>query len=452
MNESMTETSQSMRGPSPGKRSIRSWQGVIAIVLLIGAAAVVGPRLLSNPQVHGATVALPVVTVSQPLPKTIQRRLQFLGQFSAVDQVELRAQVGGTLTRIGFTDGAIVKAGDLLFEIDPTQYQIKLANATAQVERARTQAEKARTQGEKARAQVDRARARRDLAAQELTRAKTLEKTDAGTVENVEQRLAEKVSSDAALEEAQAIVREAEASVHEAEAAEHEADALVRDARFDLDHTRISAPFTGRIGTHLVSVGNLIQGNRGAGNSTTLLATMVSLDPIYFNFDMSETDYLSFQTERASQKSGLRDNVEVSLSNENRFARQGTLNFLDNTIDRSSGTIHARATVPNRDLFLTPGAFGRVRVDLATAIPALLVPDASVAADQTDRIVLIVGPNDVVKAKRVELGALRHGLRVIESGLDTSDRVIIGGPPVAPGARVSTRNGTIVPGSDEGAN
>jgi RND family efflux transporter MFP subunit len=454
MNKSNTETiTKSATGRYPAKPSRRLRGGVVAFALLIGVVAVVGPGLFHNSPVHGAAAPeTPTVTVSQPLPKDIQGRLQFLGQFSAVEQVELRAQVGGTLTHIGFTDGAVVRAGDLLFEIDSTQYQIKLANATAQVEKARTQAEKARTQVEKGRAQVNSAHARLDLASQELTRANTLQKTDAGTVENVEQRSAERVSANADLDEAEAVVHEAEASFREAEAAGHEAEALVRDAQYDLDHTHVYAPFTGRIGTHLVSVGNLVLGNRGGGNTTTLLATMVSLDPIYFNFDMSEADYLSFERERATRKTALANKVEVSLTDENRFARQGILNFLDNVLDRSSGTIHARATVPNADLFLTPGVFGRVRVNLSAPKQVLLVPDASVTADQTDRMVLIVGPNDVVGTKKVEIGALRYGLRVINSGLNPTDRVIIGGPPVAPGTKVSPRSGAIVPGSDEGAN
>jgi RND family efflux transporter MFP subunit len=241
--------------------------------------------------------------------------------------------------------------------------------------------------------------------------------------------------------------------MREAEAAGHEAEGLVRDARYDLDHTHIYAPFTGRIGTYLVSVGNLISGNRGGGNATTLLATMVSLDPIYFNFDTSEADYLNFERQRAPQKTALAIRVEVSLTDENRFTRQGTLNFLDNAIDRSSGTIHARATVRNADLFPTPGAFGRVRVDLSTPKQVLLIPDASVKADQTDRMVFVVAPDDVVRAKKVQVGELRNGLRVVYAGLDPSDRVIIGGPPtVQPETKVTPRNGTIGPGEDEGQN
>ncbi len=144
--------------------------------------------------------------------------------------------------------------------------------------------------------------------------------------------------------------------------------------------------------------------------------------------------------------------MEISLSDESRFARRGILNFLDNSLDRSSGTIHARATVPNSDLLLTPGAFGRVRVDLSTSRRVLLVPDASVTADQTDRVVMVVGLDDVVKPKLVQVGDLRYGLRVISSGLEPTDRVIIGGPPVRPGTKVSPKDGTIVIDSDEGSN
>jgi RND family efflux transporter MFP subunit len=206
------------------------------------------------------------------------------------------------------------------------------------------------------------------------------------------------------------------------------------------------------MGTHLVSVGNLISGNRGGGSATTLLATIVSINPIWLNFDMSEADYLTFQRERSNKNPKLANEVEVSLSDENKFARLGTLDFLDNTLDRSSGTIHARATVPNPDLLLTPGAFGRVRVGLTTQRQVFLVPDASVSADQTDRMVLVVGPDDVVKAKKVQTGDIRYGLRVINAGLTPSDRVIIGGPPVGPGTKVSVANGTIAPDSDEGSN
>jgi multidrug efflux system membrane fusion protein len=353
-------------------------------------------------------VTPPVVAVSVPLQRDVGTRLQFLGQFSAVDQVELRAQVGGTLTQIGFKDGDIVHKGDLLFEIDPTPYQIKLSEATAQLESAR---------------------ARLDLANRESMRATTLARTAAGTVQTADQRATDQRAAQAAVDKA---------------------EALVRDARFDLNHTGITAPFTGRIGTHLVSVGNLIAGSRAAASPTTLLATLVSIDPIYLNFDMSEADYMTFQRERQQQKGSLADKVQISLADEKAFTREGTLDFVDNTLDRSSGTIHARATIPNSDLLLTAGGFARVRLEVAPPVPALLVPDASVLPDQSEHIVLTVGPNDVVTPKRVQPGDLRDGLRVIRSGLDPSDRVIIDGiPTVRPGSKVSPQSGSIRLASDQ---
>ena len=410
MENTITETTtgsanaQSSVHPSP-----RLYVGVATLLVLVLAAAIVGPKLFHESAVSAAAPP-PTVIVSEPLQRELNGRLQFLGQFSPVDQVELRAQVGGILTYIGFKDGAVVPKGTLLFVIDPTPYQIKFDESTAQVAKAR---------------------ARLELAATELARAQTLQKTDAGTVENVDQKSAEQRSAQAALEEA---------------------EALVRDAKFDLDRTRVYAPFSGRMGTHLVSVGNLVSGNRGGGSSTTLLATVVSVDPIYLNFDMSEGDYLNFQRERASHKSALANKVDISLSDESQFKRQGTLNFLDNTLDRSSGTIHARATVPNSDLLLTPGSFGRVRVNLQSSNQVFLVPDAAVRADQTDRMVLVVGPDGVAKEKKVQTGGLRFGLRVVYSGLTSSDRVVIGGTPVAPGAKVSSQGGTIAASADEGSN
>ena len=385
-----------------------AWLGSLAVLGIITAGVVAGPRLLAPSADQAAAVAPPAVAVSTPLQRDVDTRLQFLGQFSAVDSVEMRAQVGGTLTQIGFKDGDIVHKGDLLLVIDPTPYQIKLSQATAQLESAH---------------------ARLDLASRELVRAQTLKRTGFGTIENADQRAAEQRADQAAVDDA---------------------EALVRDARFDLDHCYITAPFTGRIGSHFVSVGNLIAGSRAASSPTTLLATLVSIDAIYLNFDMSEADYMTFLRERQQQKGPLADKVQISLADETGFTREGTLDFVDNMLDRSSATIHARATIPNSDLLLTPGGFARVRLEVAPPAPALLVPDASVLPDQSEYIVLTVGPNDVVTPKRVQLGDLRDGLRVIRSGLDPSDRVIIDGiPTVRPGSKVSPQSGSIRLASDQ---
>ena len=400
-----------LSAPRPSKPGVKAWAGSLVALGLIAAGVIAGPRLLAPSADQAAIVAPPVVTVSAPIQQDVDTRLQFLGQFSAVDQVELRAQVGGTLTQIGFKDGDVVHKGDLLFTIDPTPYQIKLSEATAQLESAR---------------------ARLDFANREAFRADTMKQTGYGSVEIADQRAADRRA---------------------AQAAGDNAEALVRDAQFDLDHTRITAPFTGRIGTHLVSVGNLIAGSRAASSPTTLLATLVSIDPIYLNFDMSEADYMKFQRERQSQTGPLADKVKVALIDETGFSRQGTLDFVDNTLDRSSGTIHARATIPNSDLLLTPGGFARVRLAVAPPAPALLVPDASVLPDQSEHIVLTVGADNVVTPKRVQVGDLRDGLRLIRAGLTPSDQVIIGGLPAArPGSKVSPETGAIHFAADQSRN
>ncbi|CAB3745810.1 efflux RND transporter periplasmic adaptor subunit [Paraburkholderia solisilvae] len=388
------------------KRSpVKSWTAVlIAMGVICGGWWLYAHHGGQAPAANAKPAAAPEVTVSKPLVENLDTRLGFLGQFSAVDQVELRAQVGGTLTGIYFKDGAIVHKGDLLFTIDPVPYEIKLAQGQAQLETATT---------------------KRVLADQELRRAQELERNDAGTVENVQQRTSDLNTAQAAIDDAQA---------------------QIRDARFDLDHCRISAPFTGRIGRHLVSIGNLIAGSRAAASPTTLLATIVSLDPIYLDFDMSEADYQTFSRYRANAKAPLANKVELTSGNggDTVATRQGTLDFVDNVLDRSSGTIHARATVANPDLLLTPGEFARVRVAVAQPVPTLLIPDASVLPDQSEHIVLTVAADGTVVPKPVEVGELRGGLRVIRSGLTRDDRVIVDGLPyAAPGSKVKTRDGAL---------
>jgi RND family efflux transporter MFP subunit len=383
-------------GQHSKKPGLKAW-GVSLIALgLVAGGVIAGPQLLASTAAPAAPAAPPSVAVSAPAQRDVAGRLEFLGQFSAVQSVDLRPQVGGTLTQIGFKDGDIVHQGDLLFEIDPTPYQIKLSEAVAQVQSAQ---------------------ARLDLANRELVRANSLKQTGAGTVQSADQKTAELRSAQAALDDTMA---------------------AVRDAKFDLDHTRITAPFTGRIGTHLVSIGNLIAGSRAGTSPTTLLATIVSTDSVYLNFDMSEADYMTFLRDRQKQAGPLADKVQISLADEKSFTHEGTLDFIDNTLNRSSGTIHARATVPNTDGLLTPGGFARVRVDVSAATMAMLVPDASILPDQSNHIVLTVGPNNVVTPKLVQIGDLRDGLRVIRSGLAPSDRVIVDGIPMArPGSPVS---------------
>jgi RND family efflux transporter MFP subunit len=218
---------------------VKLWAGAAATIVAACVGWLAYSYRASGAIEHADPPALPQVTVSRPLERALDARLGFLGQFSAVDQVELRAQVGGTLTEIHFKDGDIVHEGDLLFVIDPRPYEYRLAQATAQLETAT---------------------ARLELANRELFRAQELKRDDFGTMQSVEQRTADRQAADAAV---------------------NDAKAQIRDAQFDLEHCRITAPFTGRIGAHLVSVGNLIAGSRTASSPTTLLATIVSLDSTF---------------------------------------------------------------------------------------------------------------------------------------------------------------------------
>jgi membrane fusion protein, multidrug efflux system len=414
----MNKTRRSTEAPKSECLDLRSRKPplmvcvMVAVVVAATGFSWVGPwplgRLVTPAQAQGA-VAAPTVVVSYPLQHDEYTRLSFLGQFSAVDRVELRAQVGGVLAEIHFQDGQIVHKGDLLFIIDPTPYDITLAQAKAQLAAAQ---------------------AKYTLAEQELYRAQSLKQTTFGTAENVDLRTADMGAASAAVQAA---------------------TADIRDAAFDLQHCNIIAPFTGRIGAHQVSVGALIAGSRFASTPTTLLATLVSLNPIYLNFDMSEADYLTFQKYRSSLGDKFGGQVAIRLSDETHFVHQGVLDFVDNEINRASGTIHARATVPNDDLSLTPGEFGRVRLEVSPPEPTLLLPDAAVLLDQDQHFILTVAPDGTVVPKAVEIGGLRGGLRIVSSGLTVQDRVIIDGMVRAnPGAKVTPETGSITYSASSG--
>ena len=404
----IAERTRTFDDSRPPARPTRGRRVVLVAGVLAALAAVGGERAW-----RGADTPIapppppPAVTVSAPLQETLASTTGFLGQFSAVDTVELRAQVGGTLTAIAFQDGQIVHKGDPLFVIDPRPFQIRLDQAVAQLQTAQ---------------------AREALAEAELWRAQQLKRSDFGSAENVDQRASEE--------------REAQAAIETAKAA-------IKDAELDLEFSRVVAPFTGRIGAHLISVGSLVSGSRGGTAATTLLATIVSLDPIHLDFDMSEADYRAYQ--QAHPKAGQHDDVAVSLDGDGNFDRHGTLDFIDNVVNRSSGTIHARVTVPNPDMAITPGQFARLRVATSAAAPVLLVPAAAIVPDQSREMVMTVAADGTVVPKPVETGDLYQGLRIIRSGLAPTDRIIIDGLVRArPGAKVTPVAGTIAAGPGRG--
>jgi len=379
-----------------------------ALVLGAGMIALVG--LWSAPQSSAqqqAAAPPPPVTVSKPLARQVQNSAEFPGQFAPVEYVEVRARDNGYLTEIGFTDGQIVKKGDLLFTIDPRPYEDAAAIAKAQVEQADAALE---------------------LAKRQLTRGADLVKREYLAQSDYDTRVQQVAQAQGALDSARA---------------------QLRDAQLNLEFTRVAAPVTGRIGAHQVSVGNLISGG-GNGAQATLLATIVSLDPIWFTFDMSETDYLAAQSDiqAARQADGRVGNlpVQLQLGDEQGWSRKGALDFVDNQIDRGTGTIRARAVVPNADFAITPGAFGHLRLPAGQPHRALLVPDAAIVTDQTLRFVMAVAGDGTVTPKRVTLGPIVDGLREIDDGIGPDDQVVIEGLMRArAGAKVTPQPGTIAP-------
>ncbi len=357
---------------------------------------------LPNGKAHAQNKALPV-TVARPLQREIVEYDEFTGQFAPVEFVEVRSRVSGYLQKINLKEGQIVKKGDLLFVIDPRLFEAALASTKAQLAQSI---------------------ARLELANRQLARAAKLRQRDFVAASAYDERLQEQ--------------RVAAASVAIARAA-------IRTAELNLEFCRIVAPIAGRIGRREISRGNLVTGGAGSGN--TLLTTIVSINPIYFVFDMSESDFLAYQ--RAVQSGKLksqRDAIKVfgRLTDEPDWPREGTLNFVDNRIDRTAGTIRVRAVFPNKDGFLTPGQFGRIRIPGSEPYKALLIPDRAILTDQSNKIVMTVTKNGTVVPRRIKPGPMYDGLRIVRSGLSPDDRIIINGLMRArPGAKVTPQKGEI---------
>jgi RND family efflux transporter MFP subunit len=344
----------------------------------------------------------PAVTVAPPLVRTVTDWAEITGQFVAVDSVEVRARVGGYLTEIRFTDGQMVSKGDLLFVIDPRPFEIAAIQA---------------------RAKLDQAAGSKELAGRQLLRAGELRRKDFVAESTLDQRTEESRGANATVEAARA---------------------AVRDAELNLQFTRVLAPVSGRIGARLVTPGNLVTGGTTV-SSPTLLATVVSLDPIHFSFDLSEADFLA-QARRAKGDGppmvGMA--APIRLMDETGWPHEGRIDFVDNQIDRKTGTIRVRAVLTNADHRLVPGAFGRVRLALSDPYEAMLVPDAAITTDQSRQLVMVVKDGTVVP-KMVKLGPVQeNGLRVVRDGLAPDDQVIVNGLMRArPGAKVNAQTGTI---------
>jgi RND family efflux transporter MFP subunit len=330
----------------------------------------------------------PTVSVAQPVHRQVPDWDDYAGRFEAVESVEVRPRVSGLLESVNFRDGENVRKGQLLFVIDPRPFAAQLAQAKAQL---------ARAQAALANAEAS------------LHRGESL--------------MGSHVISQADLETLTATKLQAAADVASAQA-NVDANAL------NLEFTRVVAPIDGHISSHRVTAGNLVQA------SSTLLTTIVTLNPIRFVFDSPESALLKY---KRAQSGATPDNpVDIRLQDETEYRWKGHIEFVDNALDEGSGTIRARALVANPDGFLMPGMFGHMRRFATRAADAMLIPDEAVVNDQTRLVAYVVNADNIVAQRTIEVGRLVDGMRVIRSGLEPADRVVVSGVQRArPGRKVS---------------
>ena len=344
----------------------------------------------------------PEVTVAKPTVRQVTDYFEFPGRTAAVGQVDIRSRVTGYLEKVNFEDGQSVKKGDLLYVIDPRPYQAVLDRA----------------EGELARLQALLRKAKLDLA-----RSKKLRPSGAISEDELEQRVEQVAVEDASTKSA---------------------EAAVRDAQLNLDYTKITSPIDGRVSRTMITPGNFVQPGL---DPDTVLTTVVTTNPIYVYFNIDEPTLLKYQelARKAGQPltlSRLRDKkypVQIGLEDETGFPHEGTLDFVDNRLDRGTGTLRVRGVFQNKDEYLTPGMFVHVRIPFGKPHPALLVPERAIQTDQRIKYLLTVDDKNVVQYREVKLGRLQDGMREIVSGIGPNDRVVIDGlqkaipgKPVAP--------------------
>ncbi len=340
-----------------------------------------------KPAASGGAAGGPAkVTVARPVPQRLTEWDEFPGRLSAVASVEVRARVSGYLESTHFVEGRQVKAGELLFTIDARRYA---------AERARAQAE------------LNRAKASLELATAEAERAAQLIRTQAISAEEADVKAKTRLGATAALAAAQA---------------------QLDQATLDLEWTKVTAPISGRVGRKLVTEGNLVT---GGPSGATVLTTLVQLDPIYSYFDVDERSALKY---RELARSGRRPTAltaaipaEMGLANEQGFPHRGKIDFVDNEISATTGSIKARGVFPNPDLLMAPGFFARVRIPGSGEYDAMLVRDTAIGSDQGRPFVYVVGSDGKAAARTVVVGPLERGLRIVREGLAAEDRVVING-------------------------
>ena len=355
---------------------------------------------LSPPAVYGQQGSPAPVDVAKPLLEKIVDWDEFTGRFNAVERVDIRPRVSGYLEEITFKDGQLVEKGDVLFKIDPRPMQAVLDSAKA-----------------------------------ELTAAQAAQSNAA-----VDFRRSQELSADGDI--AVSVLDSSRAAKLQADAQVIIADAAIRSAQLNVDFTQITAPLSGRISDAKVSIGSLVVQN------DTTLATVVTIDPIYLEFTGSEADFLKYSRLNLAGKREISrtaaNPVEARLSDESHWPHKGKMDFVDNELDQNAGTIRGRAIFDNPDQIFLPGLFARLRLIASQEYEALLLPDEAIMSDQDKKIVFTVNDEGEVSQKVVEPGPLHKGLRVVRSGLEKDDLVVVSGVQRArPGQKVEPNETTI---------
>ncbi|HVG52927.1 MAG TPA: efflux RND transporter periplasmic adaptor subunit [Vicinamibacterales bacterium] len=340
----------------------------------------------------------PQVTVASVIERSVTEWDEFTGRLQAVDSVDVRPRVSGLISAVRFDEGAMVHRGDLLFQIDARPFQAEVDRLRAEVARAKATAQRADSELERA----ERLRAENAIAREEHDRRAAFALESAAQTAAVE--------------------------------------AALRSAELNLEFTQVTAPIDGRVGRAIVTEGNLVSSGPG---EATLLATVVSLDPVYAYFDADEQIFLKYSGVAGARGASLRSRssqlpIRMALSNDEGFPRAGHMDFLDNQLDGTKGTIRGRAVFRNSDGQLTPGLFVRLRLAGTAAYRGLLIQDRAVGTDLSKTFVYVVGPKNDVQYRAVTLGPLVDGLRVVRSGLEAGESVIVNGlQRVRPGAQVT---------------
>jgi RND family efflux transporter MFP subunit len=335
---------------------------------------------------QAGAAAPPEVNVAKVQEKRIQEWDEYTGKMEAVETVEIRPRVSGYIDKVAYTEGKLVKQGELLFVIDPRPYQAERDRAAAEVKRLKTAV---------------------DLAHIERTRVQRLRESGAVSQEELDER---------------------DSTVAQAEANMAGAQAALESAALNLSFTRVISPIDGRVSRAIVTRGNLVTGGNNGG---TVMTSVVSMDPIYLYFDGDEQAYLRYnEMAREGERQSSRDAanpVNVGLANEDGFPHAGKMDFVDNQVNPQTGTIRARAVLKNPGGFFTPGMFARVQLLGRSNYPAVLILDRAVNTDQNRKYVFVVGAGNKIEYRRVELGRVVEGLRVVHQGLKAGETIVVDG-------------------------